>query len=168
MKRVAIAAVVLGLGAAGCSGTSTSPSNQPTVFTVNLLPAQEVPPVANAENSGHGTAVIVFKTVKDASGTITSATADFNVSMTGFPPGTTAFLAHIHPGAFGVPGPVLIGTPLSASNEVVMTNGSGTFSFADVPVKNEDATAVLANPQNYYFNVHTLNNRGGVMRGQLR
>ena len=36
MKRFAILACTAALFAAGCGGTSTSPSNQPTVFTVAL------------------------------------------------------------------------------------------------------------------------------------
>jgi CHRD domain-containing protein len=168
MKRVAIAVVVLGLGVAGCSGSSTSPSNQPTVFTVNLLPQNEVPPVSNSESSGHGTAVIVFNTVRDSSGTITSATADFNVSLTGFPAGTTAIAAHIHPGSAGAAGNPLVGTPLSATSQVVLTDGSGTFSFTGVTVPPDVATQILGAPQNFYFNVHSTTNRGGFARGQLR
>ena len=49
-----------------------------------------------------------------------------------------------------------------------MSDGSGTFSFTNVTVSNDVATQILSAPQNFYFNVHTLNNRGGVMRGQLR
>ena len=78
MKRLAIVScLAAALAVAGCgSNNSTSPSTT-KVFTVNLLPSNEVPPVANAESSGRGTAVI---TIHSDSNTI-----DFNVSMNSFP-----------------------------------------------------------------------------------
>src|SRR6476646_7765528 len=113
MKRFAILACTAALFAAGCGGTSTSPSNQPTVFTVALKASNETPPVTNSESNGAGTAVITVTAVKDSSGTITSGTVDFNVSLTGFPNGTALTAAHIHPGAAGVAGGVLLSTGLT-------------------------------------------------------
>jgi hypothetical protein len=173
MNRWAIAVGIVAIGAAGCgsssnSTTPTTPSNAPTIFTVNLSPSQETPPVTNAEASGKGTAVITINTVKDGSGNVTSATADFNVSMSGFPNGTTAILAHIHPGALGVAGGVLVNTTLSAGTAIAMPNGSGTFSFTGIGINASDVANILANPQNFYFNVHTTLNPNGVMRGQLK
>jgi hypothetical protein len=49
-----------------------------------------------------------------------------------------------------------------------MPNGSATFSFTGIAVTPADATAILANPQNFYFNVHTTLNPSGALRGQLR
>jgi hypothetical protein len=73
-----------------------------------------------------------------------------------------------------VPGPAQIGVPgLAASTPLLLTTGSGTFSANGVVASTDAATAasrvqaILAAPQNFYFNVHTSNNPGGVMRGQL-
>ena len=66
------------------------------MFTVALKASNETPPITNSESNGAGTAVITFTTVKDSSGTITSGTVDFNVSLTGFPNGTKVTAAHIH------------------------------------------------------------------------
>jgi hypothetical protein len=168
MKRLAIAVSMLAVGVAGCgsSTTPTTPSNL-KVFTVQLAPANEVPPITNAENAGKGTAVITIHTDTN--------TVDFNVSMTGFPAGTNVILAHIHPGAAGVNGGALIGVAgLSASTPVLLTNGSGTISVPNVSAASGSNSAatniqnILAAPQNFYFNVHTSNNPGGVMRGQLQ
>jgi CHRD domain len=168
MKRLAIAVSMLAIGAAGCGSSTTAPSaSNLKIFTVQLFPSQETPPVTNAEQSGHGTAVITIHTDTN--------TVDFAISMTGFPANTNVILAHIHPGAAGVPGPALIGvTGLAASTPLLLTDGSGTFTANGVNAATNSNSAatnvgnILAAPQNFYFNVHTSNNPGGVMRGQLQ
>jgi hypothetical protein len=166
MKRLGIAVAVLGIGVAGCGGSNNNNGNpnQPsniTVFTVNLLPSNENPPITNAEQSARGTAVI---TVHSDTNTI-----DFSVSLNGFPTTSALTAAHIHPGAAGVNGGVLIGTGLSAANAPSLASGSATFSFNNVGEQQGGQVAqILANPQNFYFNVHTSANPSGVMRGQLR
>jgi hypothetical protein len=70
-----------------------------------------------------------------------------------------ASAAHIHRGAAGVAGPVVV--PLQAPD----ANGhaSGCTSDADANVVND----ILANPANYYVNVHTSDFPNGAVRGQL-
>ena len=160
MKRLAIAIGVLAMSSAACgSKTPTTPSNT-TIFTVQMTAANEVPPVTNAESGGRGTAVI---TVNSQANTV-----DFNVSLTGFPNGSQANLAHIHPGAAGVNGSPLVNTGLSAGNGIAMPNGSGTFSMTATDVPADTISQILASPQNYYFNVHTSLNPSGAIRGQLK
>ncbi|PYR91198.1 MAG: hypothetical protein DMF84_18010 [Acidobacteria bacterium] len=169
MKRLAIVSCLAALAVAGCGSSSpTTPSNQPTVFTVQLSALNEVPPVSNAESTGRGTAIITMHTTKDSAGTITAATTDFNVSLNSFPNGTVIRAAHIHPGAAGVAGGVLLSTGMDASTAVTLANGSGTFSFNGVSTTVEQATQILAAPQNFYFNVHSPLNGAGAARGQLR
>jgi hypothetical protein len=157
--------MVLALGlAAGCgddnNGNPGGPSNI-TVFTVNLLPSNENPPITNAESSARGTAVI---TINSQANTI-----DFNVSLNSFPTNSALTAAHIHPGAVGVNGGVLVGTGLTAGNAPSLSSGSATFSFTGVtPTSADHIPQILANPQNYYFNVHSSANPSGVLRGQLR
>ena len=127
---------------------------------MSLLPSNEVPPVTNAENVARGTAVI---TVNSATNTI-----DFNVSLNSFPTTSTLTAAHIHPGAAGVAGGVLVGTGLTSGNAPSLASGSATFSFTGVSATADQVSQILAAPQNFYFNVHTSANGGGVMRGQLR
>jgi hypothetical protein len=168
MKR-ALALVLLAASGFGCGSSSPStPTNQPTIFTVPLKASNEVPSVSGAEANASGTAVISFNTNKDSSGAITSATVDFNVSMTGFPSGSTAILSHIHPGAAGTNGGVLVNTGLTPGTGIAMPNGTGTFTFTGVPISADNATQILAAPQNFYFNVHTSANPNGAMRGQLQ
>jgi hypothetical protein len=130
-----------------------------------LSPANETPPITNAESTSSGSATVTFVTTKDASGAITSATASAVVTLQGFPAGSTITLAHIHTGAAGVAGGVLIPFP---PGTVTLTNGSGTFTATATPPPTADqVTNILNNPAGFYFNVHTALNGGGVMRGQL-
>jgi hypothetical protein len=159
MKRLAIALSILAIGAAGCgSNTPTTPSNL-KIFTVQLSAQNEVPPITNAESTARGTAVI---TINSAANTI-----DFNVSLNSVPAGSTVTIAHIHTGAAGVPGGVLISTGLTAG-QVTLTDGSGTFSLMQVSTTADKIAPILANPSNFYFNVHTTLNGGGAIRGQLQ
>jgi hypothetical protein len=167
MKRLSVLFVTLGLLVAGCGSSSTSPSAaaKPT-FTATLSPANEVPPITNAESVGRGDATITFDATRDAAGNITAATATFVANFSGFPNGTPINIAHIHPGAAGVNGSVLVSTTL-ASGEVVLATGSGSFTKTAITVTPEVAQAILNNPAGYYFNVHSTLNPGGVARGQL-
>jgi hypothetical protein len=163
MKRLALAAVtILVFGVAGCGSSKapTAPSNI-TIFTVQLSALNENPPITNAEATARGTAVI---TVNNAANTV-----DFNVSLNSFPAGSSVNIAHIHgPNApAGTNASVLVSTTLTAGN-VVLTNGSGTFSFPGVTTSAANIAAILAAPGNFYFNVHTTLNGGGAIRGQLQ
>jgi hypothetical protein len=169
MKRAAVMVAMLAISAAGCGSKSPAGPDPSTlkIFTVQLSPTNENPPITNAENSGKGTAVITIHTDTN--------TVDFAINMSGFPANTNVILAHIHPGAVGVNGPALIGVSgLSATTPLLLTNGSGTYSVSAVSAQTSQNPAatnianILAAPQNFYFNVHTTNNPGGVMRGQLQ
>ena len=161
--------LLLGLIAftAACSNSTTQPSAaSPNTFTFSatLLPANEVPPVTNAESVGRGTAAITLVVTKDGN-TITAATVTFNVSLTAFPAGTNLTAAHIHEGGATCACPVRVQTSLS-SGEVVLTTGAGGFTktFA-APA--DTAQSMINSPDSFYFNVHTTLNPGGVARGQL-
>jgi CHRD domain-containing protein len=161
-KHLALAAVtLLVFGVTGCgddNNSPTTPSNT-TIFTVQLSALNEVPAVSNAEATARGTAVI---TVNSSTNNI-----DFAVSLNSFPAGSTVNVAHIHAAAAGTNAGVLVNTGLTAGS-VTLTNGAGTFSFQSVTTSAANVAAILANPQNHYFNVHTTLNPGGAIRGQLR
>src|SRR5688572_19727917 len=98
MKRVVLLALVL-MSAVSCDDSPTSPSD-PNVatFTAILLPSNEVPPITNADVSASGTMQMTMRVTRDAANTITGATYDFTLHMTGFPANTTLTGAHIHNG----------------------------------------------------------------------
>ncbi len=171
MKRLSI--VVLGLLlAVGCSSNSTTPTSTAgtttTRFSATLSPAQETPAITNAEAAASGTSTMDFAITRDATGAITAATVNFTATMQNFPSTSVVNIAHIHTGATGVSGPILISTTVNAG-EVTLANGAGTFSRVAVPVPGGAATmqSILDNPAGFYFNIHTAANPAGVMRGQL-
>lgn len=162
MKRLALAAVtILVFGLAGCGSSNKNPNTPSdiTIFTVQLSALNENPPVTNAEATARGTAVL---TVNKAANTI-----DFNVSLNSFPAGSVVNIAHIHNAPAGQNASVFLSTGLTAGS-VTLTNGSGTFSFQQVPATAAQVAAILAAPANFYFNVHTTLNGGGAIRGQLQ
>jgi hypothetical protein len=167
MKRVYVILAALVL-AAGCSDSDTAPApdNNRPQFVANLLPSNEVPPIVGAEATGSGAATTTFNLTRDAAGAITAATVDFRVELSGFPSTSTITNAHIHTGAAGVNGPVLVNAQ-AAGGTVVLTNGLGTFVRTGLPLTAADAQAIVNNPAAFYFNVHTSANPGGVVRGQL-
>lgn len=168
MKRFSVVLLALAVLAASCSSdppTAPADDNHPQ-YKATLLPANEVPAIAGAEAAASGVATIDFTLVKDAAGAITSGTANFRVDVTGFPATTAITAAHIHPGAAGVNGSVLV-SAVVAPGEVTLTNGATTFSRLNIAMTSAQATQIVNNPPGYYFNVHTSANTGGVMRGQL-
>ena len=144
---------------------TTAPSAVNPTFTAALSPANEVPPVANAESVGRGTVTVTFNPTYSG-GQHHAATATFVVNLTGFPANTPINIAHIHPGAAGVNGGVLVNTGLAAG-QLVLTNGSGSFTRGPITVMPEVAQQIINTPEKYYFNVHSTINPGGVARGQL-
>jgi hypothetical protein len=69
-----------------------------------------------------------------------------------------AVAAHIHAGAAGASGPVVI--PLTTPGSDGTSSGCATTTRALV-------TAILSNPAGYYANVHTAEFPAGAIRGQL-
>ena len=119
-----------------CRPTPTTPvrtiGDFKNTFTAVLLPANEVPAVVGVEAAGSGTAAITLNLTKDSNGYVTAATVDFSVTVTGFPNGTSLTGAHIHGGAAGVNGGILVSTGLAAG-DVTFPTGAGSFSRAGVP-----------------------------------
>jgi hypothetical protein len=159
-------AITVSLLAAGCGDdTPTAPTATQPRFTATLSGNNENPPISNAEAGGTGTATIAFNTTV-AGGQITAATADFTVNIANLPAGTPIRLSHIHEGATGVNGGVRVDLALAGDN-IVLANGSGTFTKNGIAMTPELAQAIMTNPAGYYFNSHSVINGGGVVRGQL-
>jgi hypothetical protein len=173
MKRwglLLVAACVVGAAACGDDDDNgpTAPSNQPLVFTAQLSAANEVPPVSNAESPTTGEATITITPTRDSANAITGGTIFMQFTLRNLTPTSNITLAHIHTGATGVNGGVLVNSGLTAATSIPTPAGSASFQSQNI---NADATAIngiVANPAGFYFNVHTTLNPGGVARGQLR
>lgn len=112
-------------------------------FVANMSGAQEVPP---CDLDGTGTALITFNG--------TTLNYQIVVQNIDLPP----IAQHIHTGAAGVNGPILIGLPGTWVGNVL--TGTTTTTAANV-------AAITANPAGFYVNVHTNPCPGGAVRGQL-
>lgn len=167
MLVMVLAACALAAGCGDDDDNTTGPSaNVPPIFTAQLSPSNEVPPVTNSESSARGAMQVTLDVTRNSSNAITAATAAFYFQATGLPAGTPIIGAHIHPGVAGVNGGVIVNTGLTATSPLTMPSGAVEFSVS-VPVDPTIAQGIINNPSAYYFNIHTPQNPGGVARGQL-
>jgi hypothetical protein len=173
MNRYAIIAAA-GILAAGCGSSPSTPSNTlPTtiVFTAALNAANETPPITNGDANARGTATVTFNLTRDSAGTITAATVNYVYNLSGFPAGTLIRATHIHEGGPAIPGGVVIDSGLTAANAITLADGSmNNITFSNLTNFVGGLTLInqiIANPNGYYFNVHSGLNPGGAVRGQL-
>jgi hypothetical protein len=133
-----------GLGVAGVVAVLAACGSMSSVMaqTVTLSGANEVPPVTTAA-AGTGTVTI---------------NADHSVSAKITVTGMTPTASHIHEGAMGANGPVIV--PFTKV-------GDATF-VAPEGAKLTDAQYASYKAGNLYVNVHSAKNPGGEIRAQLK
>jgi hypothetical protein len=170
MRKLVFLPMLLLVFAAGCEDDPpTEPTPNAPTFAMTLLSANENPPITGAEASCAGNVTIRFNITRDASQAITSANADFDARITGCPTSTVITIAHIHRGATGVNGAIVVNTGL-VQGDVTLVNGAGSFTKTNVggqqmtPALTEE---ILNNPAGFYFNIHSSVNGGGVIRAQM-
>ena len=140
--------------------TASQAQAQVTTLTAQLNGGNEVPGVVTGSA---GTATVTWNA--------TTKTGTYRVDVYNMPVGTTA--SHIHVGAVGVGGPIIINFTVPTggiSNDFGLT---GTFACSDVTARaaqginscEDFEQALLLN--NTYVNVHSTANPGGEIRGQL-
>ena len=134
MKK--LLAVFASLALAACAGTMSG-----STVNLSLSGAQEVPPVS-APGSGSGSFTI------GADGSVTGSVTTTGVQGT---------MAHIHMGARGTNGPVI----------VPLTKAGDTYT-APAGAKLNDAQMQAFKAGDLYVNVHTDRNKGGEVRAQLQ
>jgi hypothetical protein len=168
MKRYVLVGITVLAAACGSSSPSSPSQANTVVFTAALSPANEVPPITNADQSGSGTGTFRMDLTRDGSGAITAAKATFVFSLSNFPANSQIILTHIHTGATGINGSPIVNSGLTAATAVQMPNGSVTNqTFSSIDVSPTNAQLIIDNPNGYYFNVHTTLNTGGAARAQL-
>ena len=148
------------------AGTLSADTVETLFFRADLSTANEVPPVTGVDASGR--ALIALHVQRNDAGAVVSGVVDFDVD-TSFAEAVTVTGLHIHEAPFGVNGAVVISSGLSGSN-TVEAQGSGNL-FLQVNADSGDALAaligILANPDNFYVNLHTISHPAGNIRGQL-
>ena len=171
MRRVACVSLLLALGVAGCDDSPVDPSNEtiPT-FTAALTTANEVPPVMSVEATCSGNVTIrITNLTRNSAQVITAATVDFTGNVANCPANASINFGHIHQGAVGVVGDIVVDTGL-APGVLVLVNGSGSFAQNGRRPERNDFTIIqrmLDNPMGFYFNLHSTLHPDGVIRGQL-
>lgn len=110
--------------------------------TVKLSGDQEVPPVSTkASGTGH----ITVNSDMTISGKVTTT-------------GAVGTMAHIHQGASGKNGPPVVTLTKQGDNEWIVPPGT----------KLTDAQYKAYKAGELYFNVHSPDNKGGEIRGQIK
>jgi hypothetical protein len=142
MKKL-IAKLVLAGAALALSACSSLPDWMPGsgAIKVTLSGAEEVP-LLNVPGSGSGS----FRVADD--GMITGSVTTKDVQGT---------MAHIHRGAKGTNGPVII--PLDKKGDTYSVPAGRKLTAAQIDDLKKG---------NLYVNVHTARNKGGEVRGQLQ
>ena len=141
MKKLFLIAAIATL--AGCSTyKDNAPSWMPgsNAIKVNLTGTEEVPPLS-VSGTGSGT----FRVAED--GAISGSVTTKDVAGT---------MAHIHRGAKGTNGPVIV--PLDKNGDTYSVPAGRKLTADQI----KDLKA-----GNLYVNVHTAKNKGGEVRGQL-
>lgn len=152
MRNVSL--VVLALAVACGGSTNTNP------YTASLAASNEVP--SNA-STATGTATY----------TVTGTTVNYTITYQNLTGAPTA--SHIHIGAAGVGGPVVV--PFSGLPTTTSGTWSGSFTAADVKAGTSGSTTVAAGnlddllnafkSGNAYTNIHSAQYAGGEIRGQI-
>lgn len=139
--------IVCAIGALGAAGVALAATTDTYSYRATLGRKGEVPPpTAPAKAAGEFSATVTEKKGK----------ASIRWTLTFRRLSGKAMAAHIHKGAAGVAGPVVV--PLCAPCRNGQ-NGRQAIS--------EDLAAALEKG-GYYVNVHTAKNTGGEIRGQLK
>jgi hypothetical protein len=141
LKSAVAAFAVLALGACA-TYKDTMPAWMPgsSAVSVKLSGAEEVPPV-NTQGSGSGS----LRLAED--GTVTGSVKTTGVQGT---------MAHIHQGAKGQNGPVIV--PLTKNGDTYSVPEGRKLTAAQIQAWKAG---------NLYVNVHTAANKGGEVRGQI-
>ena len=63
---------------------------------------------------------------------------------------------------------MVIDSGMKAASPIALTTGGTSITKDNLTVDPALATDIIANPGNYYYNVHSMVHGGGVVRGQLK
>jgi hypothetical protein len=169
-SALVLAAVAAGSGGPGRgngngNGNGIGKKNQQsaavTVFDLKLEPKQEVPRVTGLRASARGN--VTLDVTRDTSGAITSGEVVFYFNYD-FPGSVTITGLHVHQGAKGMNGPIVVDSGLASFTDA---DGDGNVTTVVTGVSPATLQAILSAPRDYYANLHTSVNPAGAIRDQL-
>lgn len=136
-------------------------------FRAILSSNNEVPAAAVAAS---GAATVLLHVVRDASGAIVSGSVDASTVSYKFPGAVSMTGMHIHNAPAGVNGAIVMPWTLPRTDDA---GGVGSLAplqtqFPSAAVTLDTINQILADPSQFYFNIHTTDAPGGAMRGQLQ
>jgi hypothetical protein len=143
--------------------TAAPAAAQTFTLTAKLTGAGEATPTANGIVTGaFGDATVVVN--------MSTRTVTYTVNVFNLPSGIAA--SHIHVGAEGVGGPVVVNftVPTAASNDFSYSGTVADTAFVlrpDQGIRSADDMFQAILGGNSYVNVHSAVNPGGEIRGQL-
>jgi hypothetical protein len=143
---LAVVSLTIGVAMAGAQGSTTE-------FDATMKGSSEVP--AKGPSAAKGTFKVEFRSGNRAC---------YTMSVSGL--GAKPIAAHIHKGAAGVNGGIVV--DLKATAASTWKGTSPRVAQKCVAAKASVVSAIRRNPSGYYANVHTPKNPGGAARGQLR
>ena len=151
-RRRGIVALAAALALA-CAADGTSPA--PAVkYAAILTGAREVPAVVS---SASGTASFV----------LTGTLVTYTISTTGFSSPLT--VGHVHLGAAGETGPVIVPFNITAQSGTVVTGAidvGAPITFGNITISGDSLRRLFENGK-AYVNLHTAGFPGGEIRGQV-
>lgn len=125
-------------------------------------------------NGGEETPVINTGMVGNAEVSVDVANREVTVTLNVFNVPTATSAGHIHVGAAGIAGPVVLNFPpalVGRTGDFAMTFRLGERDFVARPAQGintlDDMIQAIVNG-NSYVNIHTTQNPGGEIRGQLK
>ena len=165
MKATGLSVLIALLIMGGSATASLAQSTETFYVKAKLSPDNQVPAITGL--NANGSARVKITVNRDTTGAITSGTAAFEVAYQ-FPSAITLIGFHIHSAPVGENGTVVINSGLNATPD---SSGVGTLALPAVTLDTTDEIAALnglvTEPQLYYINLHTTDNPGGAIRGQV-
>jgi uncharacterized protein (TIGR03437 family) len=135
--------------------------------SLEMWPSNEVPPVTGLNATAN--AAFQVSMLRRADGAALAGLMVFDVNHV-FPGETTFTGLHIHVGAAGTNGGVVLDSGIRGTAAVLSATGVGNIyrvAMATTEAQLMALNGLLANPRGYYINLHTTVNPGGAVRAQL-
>ena len=161
VRRVVIGLLAtVGLLFAGAAAVPVASAEEPTLntFVVQLDAENEVPACPPGEESGASGVAVVQ--INADTGEIRYRVVAWQLPATIAGPSTGAHIHEVDPASpTGQTGPIRVHFERTGLDTGLVAAGTTTNPTV--------AAAILANPENYYVNVHTTSCLSGTIRGQL-